>query len=153
MGVGCKGFAALIFAVLVAGAARASSIRDEITVGGAQSTAQNPRAGSLSNLFGVSVDVGENWTVSGTAQVTLEASTPAPAGSGFVDRGGTVTAFNAGVDWQPTDNWTFGVTLDFSPRSTITTDARFFVPNQQGEQTRADALLRAASSNVSAVAP
>jgi hypothetical protein len=143
-------FAALISAVLVAGAARASSIRDEITVGGAQSTAQNPRAGSLSNLLGVSIDVGENWTVSGTAQVTLEASTPAPAGSGFTDRGGIVTAFSVGVDWEATDNWIFGVTVDVSPQSTITTDARFFVPDQQGDETRADALLRAASSNLSA---
>ena len=73
-------FVALMSALLVAGAARASSVRDEITVGGAQSTAQNPRAGNVSNLFGAAGDVGEDWTVSATAQITVEESTPAPAG-------------------------------------------------------------------------
>jgi hypothetical protein len=142
----------LMSALLVAQVARASSIRDEITVGGAQSTPQNPRAGNFSNLFGVSVDVGEDWTVSGTAQVTVEESTPAPAGSGFADRGGTVTAFSLGVDWDVTDNWSLGATLDLSPDSTITSDARFPVPvsTTSQETTRVDALIAAASSNLSA---
>ncbi|HYZ89812.1 MAG TPA: hypothetical protein VE620_10995 [Myxococcales bacterium] len=142
----------LIAAVLFAQAARASSVRDEISVGGAQSTAQNPRAGNVSNLFGVAVDLGEDWTVSGTAQVTVEESTPAPAGSGFGDRGGTVTAFSLGADWDATDNWTLGVTFDASPASTITSDARFRVPVSPSntDTSLVDALIAAASSNVSA---
>src|SRR5918912_3065337 len=95
--------ALLAAALLVAGGARASSVRDEVTVGGAQSTPQNPRAGNFSNLFGASVDVGDDWTVSGTAQVTLEQPTPAPAGSGFSDSGGTVTDFSLAADWDATE--------------------------------------------------
>jgi hypothetical protein len=140
-------WALLAAALVLAGGARASSVRDEITVGGAQSTAQNPRAGNFSNLFGASVDVDEDWTVSGTAQVTIEEPTPAPAGSGFSDSGGTVTDFSLGVDWDATDNWSLGFTLDLSPESAITTDARFPVRTTQGIE-QADALLRARSSNV-----
>lgn len=145
-------FGPLICALLVAGAARASSIRDEISVLGAQSTPQTPRAANISNLFGIAVDVGEAWTISSTALVTVEESTPAPAGSGFPDRGGVVTAFSAGVDWEATGNWTFGATVDVSPESTITSDARINVPvsPQDETTTRADALIRAASSYLSA---
>jgi hypothetical protein len=141
----------LIPALLLAQVARASSIRDEVTVGGTQSTPQNPRAGSLSNLIGGFVDVGEDWSISGSAQITLEEPTPAPSGSGFGDRGGTVTAFSLGVDWEPSDNWTFGVTVGLSPDSTITSDARFQVPISIGstQTSRVDALIAAASSNVS----
>ncbi len=109
--------------LLVAAAARASSVSDEITIAGTQSTPQNPRAGSVSNLLSASVDVGESWTVNASAQVTVEAPTPAPAGA-FPDRGGTVTDFSGGVDWDADDNWTFGITLDVSPESTIGSDAR-----------------------------
>ena len=145
-------FVPLMVALLAAGAARGSSIRDEISVLGAQSTPQTPRAGNVSNLFGIAVDVGEGWTISGTAHVTVEESTPAPAGSGFPDRGGVVTAFSAAVDWEATSNWAFGLALDVSPESTITSDARINVPvTPQGENTtRADALVRAASSYLSA---
>ena len=139
--------APLAAALIVAGAASASSVRDEITVGGAHSTPQNPRAGNFSNLFGLSVDVGAQWTVSGTAQVTLEEGTPAPAGSGFADGGGTVTDFSLGVEWDATDNWSIGVTLDVSPESAIATDAQFPVRTSQGTE-QADALLRARSSNM-----
>ena len=138
-------FAPLAAALVVAASARASSVRDELSVGGAQSTPQNPRAGNVSNLFGLSVDVGEDWTITGTAQVLVEIATPAPAGAGFADRGGTVTDFSLGVEWDATEQWTVGVSLDVSPQSTIATDAR--IPLQDG---RADALIRATSSNASA---
>jgi hypothetical protein len=109
--------------LLVAAVARASSVSDEISLAGMQSTPQHPWAGSVSNLLGASVDLGESWTVNASAQVTLEALTPAPAGA-FPDRGGTVTAFSGGVGWDADDNWTFGVALDVSPESTIGSDAR-----------------------------
>jgi hypothetical protein len=136
--------AAFAAALLAAAAARGSSVSDEVSVGGTQTTPQNPRSGSVSNLLTSSFDLGERWTVSAGAQVTLESPTPAPAGSAFGDLGGTVTDFSAGVDWEATDSWTFGVTLDVSPESSIGSVARFPV---QGRPT--DVLIRAASSNAS----
>jgi hypothetical protein len=90
--------------------------------------------------------VGDDWTVSGTAQVTIEEATPAPEGSGFGDRGGTVADFSLGVDWDATDHWSFGATLDVSPESAIASDARIPVRTAQGTE-QADALIRARSSN------
>ena len=81
----------------------ASSIRDEISVDRTQSTAQNPRAGSVSNLLGANFDVGDDWVVSGTAVVTLEDATPGPVRATFRDTGGTVTAFSLGADWDLTE--------------------------------------------------
>ncbi len=136
--------AAFALALLAATSSRASSVSDEISPSGTQSTPQNPRSGSLSNLMAASIDVGEQWTVSATAQITLEAPTPAPAGAAFDDRGGTVTDFSASLDWEATDNWTLGFTLDLSPESTISSNAQ--VPLQSGT---GDALIRATSSNAS----
>ncbi|HWE25651.1 MAG TPA: hypothetical protein VG496_17065 [Myxococcales bacterium] len=145
----------LIAAMLVAGAARASSVWDEISVGAAQSTPRNPQAGNVSNLLGVSVDVTHDWTITGTAQVSVWEAPTAATGAGSNSGGGTVTAFSGGADWYATDNWAFGATLAVSPESTITSNSRMTVPlrTQGGEgestNTRADAFIRAASSYLS----
>jgi len=132
---------ALGAALLAAPAVRASSVTDEISVSGTQSTPQNPRAGSLSDLVTASVDVGESWTANASARITFESPTPAPSGASFPDRGGTVTDFSGGADWDATDNWTFGLTVDLSPQGTIGSDARLSV---QGRPT--DVLLEATTS-------
>jgi hypothetical protein len=116
------------WALLLATAARASSVSDEISVLGTQSTPQNPRAGNVSNLLSGWFGVAQSWTVNASAQVTLEEATPGPAGNAFPDLGGTVTDFSAGFEWDATDNWNFGVTVDVSPESTIRNDARTRVP-------------------------
>lgn len=99
-------------------AARASSVRDEISVDRFQSTAQNPRSGTFTNLFGASFDAGDDWVFSGTAMVTLEGAT---GGGGPVvptDTGGTLLSFSLGADWDVTDNYSIGVRGWLSPRST-----------------------------------
>jgi hypothetical protein len=131
-------------ALLAATAARASSIRDEISVSGSQSTSQNPRSGSFSNLLAASIDVGEDWSVNAGAQITVEAPTPAPPGTAFGDRGGTVTNFSGGFDWEATDHWTFGFAFDVSPESTVSSNASVTLQDGGG-----DALVRATSSNAS----
>jgi hypothetical protein len=136
--------AACALALLAAGSSRASSVSDELGASGTQSTAQNPRSGSFGNLLAASIDLGEHWTLNAAALVTVESPTPAPAGAAFADRGGTVTDFSAGVDWEAADNWTLGLTVDVSPQSTISSDAR--IPLAAGP---GDALIRATSSNAS----
>jgi len=105
----------------------ASSIRDEISVDRTQSTAQNPRAGSFSNLLGASFDVGEDWVVSGTAVVTLEDATPGPARAAFRDTGGTVTSFSLGADWDLTYQYSVGARVSLSPESTTRSNATLIV--------------------------
>lgn len=132
--------APLASALLAAAAARASSVSDEISVAGTQSTPQNPSAYNVSNLLSGTVDVGEAWTASLSARVTVFVPTPARTGV-VLDRGGTVTDFSAGLDWNATDNWTFGITLDVSPESTVVRDARLRV---QGRTT--DVLVQTTTS-------
>ncbi len=127
-------------ALLVATSARASSVSDEISIAGTQSTPQNPRAGNVSDLLSASVDLGESWTVNASARITVEVPTPAPTGA-FPDRGGTVTDFSASADWDATDNWTLGVTVDISPESTIGSDVRLRVQDRP-----TDVLLQATTS-------
>jgi hypothetical protein len=95
-------------------AARASSVRDEISVDRFQSTAQNPRSGTFTNLFGASFDAGDDWVFSGTALVTLEGAT----GAALSDTGGTLLSFSLGADWDVTDNYSVGVRGWLSPQST-----------------------------------
>jgi hypothetical protein len=112
--------------LLAAAAARASGVSDEISIAGTEGTAQNQGAYNVSNLLSGFVEIGEAWTASLSARVTVFVPTPPRTGAAL-DRGGTVTDFSAGVDWDAMDNWTFGVTLDVSPESTVVRDARVIV--------------------------
>ena len=123
-----------------------SSIRDEISVDRTQSTAQNPRAGSVSNLLGATFDLGDDWVVSGTAVVTLEDATPAPVRAAFRDTGGTVTAFSLGADWDLTDRYTLGGRISASPESTTRSTATLTV-ERNGRAVSAAAPVEVAGSS------
>jgi len=58
-----------------------------------------------------------------------------------------VTSFSLGLDWQPADAWTAGISVDASPESTQYTGTQVQI-NAAG--TAADALLRSKSSTVEA---
>jgi len=132
-------------ALLVAAAARASSISDQITVGATQATAQNPRAGSISNLLRGTFEPGERWAFTADAQITFEEPSGGPSGTpvSFQEQGGMVTDFSASVDWEATDNWTLGGTVGFSPRSTTSTVAAVTVIDPStGRPANAEGLIR-----------
>jgi hypothetical protein len=132
----------------VAPAAAASSVRDEVSVDRVQSTAQNPRAGAFTNLFGASVDVGEDWVFSGTAMVRLESATAAPVPlAGVQDTGGTLTSFSLGADWDVIDHYSVGVRGWLSPRSTTRSAATFSVP-RNGRPANAVAPVDVSGSSV-----
>jgi hypothetical protein len=126
--------------LLAAGAAEASSVSDEISVASTQSTPQSPRVGNVSNFFSGYLDVADGWTANFSAQVTVLSATAAAPGSPG-DRGGTVTSFSAGVDWEATVSWTFGATVELSPSSTIGSDVRVRVLDRP-----ADVLVETTSS-------
>jgi hypothetical protein len=138
-------------ALLVAAAARANSVSDQISVGATQTTARNPRAGSISNLFRASFDLGEQWAFTADAQITFEEPVSGPSGSniGFQERGGVVADFSAGVDWEATDNWTLGATVGFSPRGNTSTIAAVTVTDPStGRPANGDGLFRVTNSSV-----
>jgi hypothetical protein len=133
-----------VSALVVAAAARASSISDQITVGSTQATAQNPRAGSLSNLLRASFDLDERWSLNADAQIRLDEAARAPSGSNvaFQEQGGIVADFSAGVDWEATDNWTLGLIVGFSPRSTTSKVFPVAVTDPStGKQANAEGLI------------
>ena len=135
--------------LLAAAAAEASSVSDEFSVAGTQSTPQNPQARNISDFLSGYVDVAEGWTLNLSAQVTVLGATAAAAGIPG-DRGGTVTSFSTGVDWEATDSWTFGATLELSPASTIGSDVRLRVLDRSTDVLRpADVLVQTRSSSVS----
>src|SRR2546421_4936998 len=137
-------------ALLVAAAARASSVSDQIIVGTTQTTAQNPRAGSISNLLRGTFDVGERWAFTADAQITFEESAGGPSGTpvSFQERGGMVADFSAGVDWEATDNWTLGATVGFSPVSTTSTVAAVTVIDPStGRPAGAEGLIRVTNNS------
>ena len=142
--------AACASALLVAAAARGDTISDQLSLGATQTTAQNPRAGSVSDLLRGSFDLGDRWVITGDAQITFEESAGAPSGANvaFQERGGTVADFSLSVDFDVTDNFTVGGTAGFSPRSVTTTVATVIVTDPStGRPANADGLIRVTNSS------
>src|SRR6266571_1051381 len=109
----------LLFAVaLAAASARASNVSDQVSINNAQATATNPRSGNLSEILCATFDITEKWSLNAGATLTAEGATPAASAGQFGTSGSVLTMFSAGLDWDATDNWSLGLDLDFSPRST-----------------------------------
>jgi hypothetical protein len=111
--------AAAVLVCLASAAAPAHSVSDEISVGGAQATADVPGTFVVSNLLNAAFDVSDRWTVSGSARVTAENGTNVPALASDWSVGGTVASFSVGADYDVTDNLTMGVSLFGAPRSQV----------------------------------
>lgn len=129
--------------VLLAGAARASNVSNEISVNSTQATDTNPRSGSVSDTLSASFDLGETLTLDLAGTLTSQSDSPAlppapppPSGSG------AVALVNLGLDWEANDNWTFGLTTAWSPESTQFAD----VPISGNY----DGLIRSKASQVAA---
>ena len=125
---------------------RAAGITDEVSMNNTPATPENPRSGSVSNSLVATFDPQEDWSFSAGALLTVEESTPAPPGSAFGDRGGTVATLSGGIEYHPGDSWTFGVSGDFSPRSTQRSGTQLNITTAAGAESSANALLRATSS-------
>jgi hypothetical protein len=133
--------------VLISASSRGAGITDEASVNTTSPTPGNPRSGSISDSLRATFDIDENWSVLAGALITLEESTPAPAGAAFGDRGGLVSSFSGGGEYHPGDNWVFALSGDFSPKSTQRFGTQLNITTATGADSTADALLRARSSS------
>jgi hypothetical protein len=133
-----------VIAVLAAGPALAGSVSDEVAVNSAQSTGSSPRSGYLSDALNANFDLTEQLSLNAGAMITVEGRTPAAASGGFGTSESTIIAFTTGLDWDPTENWSLGATLDVSPRSTqyVGTQVQLTTNGASGE-----ALLRSQTSS------
>jgi hypothetical protein len=138
----------LTAALLLAFAARAGDVRDELNMSSTQSTDASPRAGNVSDQLTASFDLSQDWTVSAGAAVTLSGQTPAQERGGFGSSGNAVSLFSLGVDWDATESLNVGVVVDLSPKSTQFSGTQLVLRDSLGKQTTTDAQLRAVSSQV-----
>ena len=111
-------FRLLAAAVLAASAARASNVSDQLSVNDTQATATNPRSGNVSDNLALDLDLNDQWSVNLGGTVTAEQATPAAARGQFGTSGSVLTMISAGVDWDASDHWSFGLDLDYAPQST-----------------------------------
>lgn len=138
----------LLALALIASAARASTISDELSITNSQETPANPRSSFITESLSGSIDVGDQWTLDLGADLTREGRTAAAERGQFGSSGSAVTVLSGGVDFAPNDNWTTGVSLDFSPRSTQFAGTELQITNNRGASSIAQALVRSTSSNL-----
>jgi hypothetical protein len=138
-----------VIALLIAGkAAQASSLTDEVVVNSTQSTASNPRSGSLGDSLRANFELTPRWGLTAGAMLTLEGQTPG-TGNAFSTSASTVSLFSLGADFIPDDHWTFGATFTGSPESTLFAGTSFTGPNPKGVEVPVNALVRSETSELS----
>ena len=135
----------LLLLVGVSTSSRAAGVTDEVSMNNTPATPENPRSGSVSNSIVATFDPQEDWSLTAGVLLSLEESTPAPPGSAFGDRGGLVGTLSGGVEYHPGESWTFGVSGDFSPKSSQRSGTQLNITSATGADSSADALLRATS--------
>jgi hypothetical protein len=111
----CRLFLATL---LVAAAAHANSISDQVSVYRPQSTNTSPRVGSVTDSFDANFDLSDQWSLSAGAMVTLQGKSPASERGQFGSSGNLISLFSLGLDFEANEHWTFAANVDLSPRST-----------------------------------
>jgi hypothetical protein len=137
-------FRLVLATCLLAAAARASNVTDELAINSTQATDANPRSGYVSDSLNASFDLAEKWSLNAGATLTLVGQTPAAARGQFGSSGSAISAFNGGLDWDASDNWSLGASFDFSPRATqfVGTQVQLSTSGTQG-----NALMRSQTSS------
>ena len=131
---------------LAAAGARASNVSDQLSVNSTQATATNPRSGNVSDNLAATFDLSEKWSLNAGATLTAEGATPAASAGQFGTSGSVLTMFSAGLDWDATDNWSFGLDLDVSPQSTQQVGADISVLTATGQTISGQALIQSQTS-------
>src|SRR5260370_15140360 len=105
-------------ASLVAPAAHAHSISDQVGGYRPQSTDTSPRVGSVTDSFDANFDLSDQWSLSPGAMATLQGKSPASERGQFGSSGNLISLFSLGLDFEANEHWTFTANVDLSPRST-----------------------------------
>ena len=113
MGVALRLF---LLVALTAAAARAGNVSNEFSVNTTQATETNPRSGSIGDAINADFDLSDPLTLNLGAMITSQSSSPSPVPNESAS--GAVALLNAGLDWELNDNWTLGVSGEWSPQTT-----------------------------------
>lgn len=140
-----RSIAVLCLGMLCAGRASAHSVSNELGVGTSQVSPRNPRSGYFYDRVSGVADASESVSLRFDLTLTHDDATKPTQGAAFADTGGNIFAAAFGVDWTPTEHFPLSAELDFSPKSTQSSDTS--VGFDVGSvSSNADALLRATSS-------
>ena len=132
----------------IAASVRADSVTNQVIVSATQATEANPRSTVFTDMLNSSFDIGDAWTVSAGASITLEGETPAASRAQFGQSGSAVTLFSAGVDWSATNEVNIGASLDVSPRSTQFAGTPVTLRQANGNELGGDAQVRSQTSQI-----
>lgn len=133
--------------MLCARGASAHSISNELGVGSSQANPRNPRTGFIYDRIGGVADASESVSLRFDVTLTHDDATKPTQGASFGDTGGNIFAGAFGVDWSPTEHFPLSAEIDFSPRSTQSSDATVTF-DVGSTSSNADALLKATSSSL-----
>jgi hypothetical protein len=135
------------WAVLIPSITGAHSISDELGAGTSQSGPRNPRTGFVYDRLSGVASASEKVDLRFDFVLTHDQATKPRHGARFGDTGGNILAGSFGIDWNPTDNLSFGAQLDFSPKSTQASDTPLTFDNGPATA-NGDGLLRSTTSSV-----
>src|SRR5258708_25720106 len=108
----------LVATLLVATAAHANSVSDQVSVYQPQPSDTSPRVGSFTDSLDANFDLSDQWSLSAGAMVTLQGKSPASERGQFGSSGNLISLFSLGLDFEANEHWTFAANVDLSPRST-----------------------------------
>jgi hypothetical protein len=108
---------------LVPCAAAASSVVDEVGVGVQPQSSTSPQSGFVYERLGGEATLSDYWSLRGDLVLTHDDATQGQTGAIFGSSGGNIPFVDLGTDVDPSDHFSFGGELDFSPRSGQLNDA------------------------------
>ena len=129
---------------------RRGEISDELVLGTAQATPQNPRQSQIADALRGSVFLSDSFTLNAGLNLTFEGGSPPPSGSPFnASYGGTVAFMTVGLDFDPGEHFSFGGHFDLSPQSEqFSSTPVSYRPTPTAAFETVDALLRTRSGSI-----
>jgi hypothetical protein len=126
-----------------------NSIAAEVGVASRQSTPDAPRSGQVSESLWAVLDLGKGWALDLSTGITSIEASRGILGRELGSRGATVLDFGSGLSWEASDHVMLGLSLGFSPRSTLFNDTTVAFTTLTGQMAVADALLEATTRTAS----
>jgi hypothetical protein len=126
----------------------AGTLADQLTVGKTIGSPASPRTAFISDKATGMNSASDAISVTYDATVTRDSGAPAPVGSPFRDRGGTIFRGGLGLDWQVSSKWAVIVAANGSPPSTTSTSTAIPFQDINGVSTPLAGDLRVRASSL-----
>lgn len=125
----------------------ASSVSNEVGVQTTQTTASNPRSGSVADLLKANIDVTDDLVFRGALGFTYEFATPVPTGGAFAGTDASIFAVSAGLDYDVTEALTLSIDGVYSPPSSQSVNSEITLSAPDGGTVNRNGLLTTVASS------